>query len=132
MPSGIFDFPTSRDYNKITKVHYWPWYASTYIARQCHPSLRSGSGSIGTEMLRCAQHDNGWVVTLSPFAALRVNSAKGQSRSAQRCFAALSMTKWALSMTGAVPSYDREIRYSCRHRTRKQQRNVYKQALTLF
>jgi hypothetical protein len=31
-------------------------------------------------------------VTLSPFAALRVNSAKGLSRWAARCFAALSMT----------------------------------------
>jgi hypothetical protein len=31
-------------------------------------------------------------VTLSPFASLRVNSAKGLSRWAQRCFAALSMT----------------------------------------
>ncbi len=36
------------------------------------------------------------LVTLSPFASLRVNSAKGLSRWAQRCFAALSMTLPAL------------------------------------
>ncbi len=44
--------------------------------------------------------DESHPVTLSPFAALRVNSAKGLSRSATRCFAALSMTGLALSMTG--------------------------------
>src|SRR6266851_8892308 len=36
--------------------------------------------------------DRECVVTLSPFASLRVNSAKGLSRWAKRCFAALSMT----------------------------------------
>ncbi len=36
------------------------------------------------------------IVTLSPFVAFRVNSAKGLARGAQRCFAALSMTKLGL------------------------------------
>src|SRR6266851_5832304 len=37
-------------------------------------------------------HEQSPCVTLSPFASLRGNSAKGLSRAAARCFAALSMT----------------------------------------
>src|SRR6266496_2669392 len=69
----------------------------------CHPEhirfaqckLHEGSGSIGLEMLRYAQHDNVLpsVVTLSTFVPLSVNSAKGLSRWAWRCFATLSMTE---------------------------------------
>ncbi len=54
-------------------------------------------------MLRYAQHDKevgalgmteqDLIVTLSPFASLRVHSAKGLARRAHRCFAALSMTR---------------------------------------
>src|SRR5260370_33900581 len=38
------------------------------------------------------KQDREYFVTLSPFASLRVNSPKGLSRWAERCFAALSMT----------------------------------------
>ena len=41
-------------------------------------------------------------VTLSPFASLRVNSAKGLSRAAARSFA-------ALRMTGLDPAVDEEL-----------------------
>src|SRR5260370_8481929 len=43
-------------------------------------------------MMKFTNQDRECVVTLSPFASLRVNSAKGLSRWAKRCFAALSMT----------------------------------------
>jgi len=54
------------------------------------------------------KQDREWSVTPEPFAALRGNSAKGLSRWAQRCFAALSMTRPVLVVTihyqGAMPS----------------------------
>ncbi len=56
------------------------------MASQCHPERSEGSVSMAL------------LVTLSTFATLSVNSAKGLSRRASRCFAALSMTGF-LSMT---------------------------------
>jgi hypothetical protein len=41
-------------------------------------------------MLRCAQHDNGETELVPPIVTL--SEAKGLSRCAMRCFAALSMT----------------------------------------
>ncbi len=58
------------------------------LAVVCHPERSEGSGSVGAEMLRCAQHDRGGA--LLSFVIL--SEAKDLSRGAQRCFAALSMT----------------------------------------
>src|SRR6266704_2456055 len=45
---------------------------------------------------------NRLLVTLSPFASLRVNSAKGLDRWVQRCFAALSMTGVGKTITSPL------------------------------
>src|SRR5260370_31442661 len=49
------------------------------------------------------EEDREYFVTLSPFASLRVNSPKGLSRWAERCFAALSMTvpKYFVTLSAA-------------------------------
>src|SRR6266566_2063086 len=49
-----------------------------------------------------ARHLEILAVILSPFASLRVNSAKGLARRTQRSFAALRMTAAALRMTGGT------------------------------
>src|SRR5258708_31149618 len=55
-------------------------------------------------------HEQSPRVTLSPFASLRGNSAKGLSRAAARCFASLSMTGLDL----AVPApYSRDVYVIC-------------------
>jgi pimeloyl-ACP methyl ester carboxylesterase len=51
----------------------------------------------GPSIMNFHDQDRSGGVTLSPFASLRVNSAKGLARWAQRCFAALSMTFPVLS-----------------------------------
>ncbi len=65
----------------------------------CHAERSEASVAMGCEMLRCAQHDSGafpsccvlarredsLLVTLSPFASLRVNSAKGLPQGKPGC-----------------------------------------------
>src|SRR6266700_2426627 len=56
----------------------------------CHLERREGPVALGRKMLRCAQHDNAAKPAVSP--GVMLSAAKGLSRWAARCFAALSMT----------------------------------------
>ncbi len=68
--------------------------ASTRANRQIRTSCEDRSG-LRQEMLRCAQHDSAVTPATSPVVTL--SEAKGLSRWAERCFAALSMTGLCLT-----------------------------------
>ncbi len=72
-----------------------PLVVTRVASPACHPERREGS--VGFPWFSPVPLSPR--VTLSTFATLRVNSAKGLARGASRCFAALSMTERYLPAT---------------------------------
>jgi len=79
-----------------------PWDLEGDLIRELDLPLNL-QGNRRNRIMKFNDQDRQCFVTLSPFASLRVNSAKGLARWAQRCFAEFTLSAAnVLSMTGPI------------------------------
>jgi len=102
MPSGIFDFLSVRNYNKIKQG-----------VQRAKPFAGGGNNPEGSAEGEALCRGVG-----CPHITLLLPAAGGGT------------IRRLEKLLNQIENFG--IRYSCRHRTRQQQRNVYKQASTLF